>query len=134
MPFKVNFITYKGAYRSVWSDKLNVPAIDGQRTLLNNHMDVILPLTYGTIETLQEGELRHWAISDGMLMFRNNEATVLSNHCFAVEDIDKTRVEASLMRARASLESADREIDIQRAKLRISMLANMIDASSKYGK
>ena len=44
MSILVNLITYRGTYRSLQADKINVPSADGRRAILPNHVSVIMPL------------------------------------------------------------------------------------------
>ena len=127
MLFKVDFITYNGIYRSIQTDKLNLPAIDGRRTLLSNHMPTMIPIEIGVVETSRDGKPSYWAVSDGMVMFENNVATVLCDEIINVEE-----AQAAIAKAQKRLEGASRESDIMRARIMLARATNLIDLKNKY--
>ena len=45
MVFEVEFVTFRGVYRNIKTEKLNVPTEDGRRGILSNHMPIVLPLS-----------------------------------------------------------------------------------------
>ena len=132
MLFKVDFITYNGIYRSIQTDKLCLPAIDGRRTLLSNHMPTMIPIDIGVIETSRDNKSSYWAVSDGMVMFENNVVTVLCDEIINVEEINIEEVQASIAKAQKKLEGASRESDIMRARIALARAANLIDLKNKY--
>ncbi len=132
MKFTVHFISYTGLYRTIETDKLNVPTKDGRRTLLSNHMPIMLSLDVGVVETSLDGKLEHYAISDGMMMFDNNEATLLCDTVIDVKDIDVERAQKSLEKANDKSKRASSEAEVIRAKIALARAANLISASSKY--
>ncbi|MBQ1533186.1 MAG: hypothetical protein IIZ64_00020, partial [Erysipelotrichaceae bacterium] len=73
MLFKVDLITYKGIYRTIETEKLNVPTSEGRRTILSNHMPIMMPLAMGVIETSKNGKLSHFAVNNGIMYFESNQ-------------------------------------------------------------
>lgn len=129
MDFAVDLITYRGVYKKINTAKLNVPCIDGRRTILSNHMPVILPLDNGVIETNEEGKLRHYAVSEGMLYFENNKATII---CDVIEDIEKVDIayyEKRLADAKEQLTVARTDIDIKKATIKLTRATNVVNAA-----
>lgn len=92
MNFSVKFITHKGQYKQIVTNKLNVPALDGRRGILSNHMPVIMPIVPGVIETNEDGKLHHYIISNGMLYFENNDATIASDFVIDESEINIERI------------------------------------------
>ena len=80
MKFRADFITYLGVYRSIETEKLNIPSSQGRRTILSNHMPIMIPMGIGTIETLEDGELKHYVVNNGVLYFENNVAEIVRKH------------------------------------------------------
>ena len=132
MLFRVDFITYNGTYRSIETDKLSLPAIDGRRTLLSNHMPTMIPIDIGVIETSVDNKLSHWAVSDGMVLFEDNVATVLCDEIISVEEINIEEAQAAINKARKKLAGASRESDIMRARVALARATNLIDLKNKY--
>ena len=88
MLFKVDLITYRGVYRTVETEKLNIPTSEGRRTILSNHMPIMIPITVGVIETANKNELSHYAINSGVLYFENNVAEIVADSIVDVAEID----------------------------------------------
>ncbi len=134
MIFEVNFVTYRGLYRTVKTEKLNVPTKDGRRCILSNHMPIVLPLTVGVVNTAVDRNEEYYAITDGMLMFENNQATVLADSIIDVRDIETDKAQHKLEEAQLKLERADNENDIMMAKMSITKALNKLNAKNKYGR
>ena len=96
MLFKAEFITKTGRTAVVETEKLNVPASDGRRTVLSNHMAIMLPLSMGTIETSNNGQLSHYVIGEGILYFEDNQAKLLVDDVVSLDDIDINEVNSVL--------------------------------------
>ncbi len=132
MEFTAHFVTYKGTYRDVETEKLNVPTTDGRRTVLANHMPIMLPLENGVVEMASQGVISHFAISEGMMMFENNEATILCDEIIAVEDIDKEAARKAIEAAEEQLKTSKRESDIERAQVALRRAVSLMDVADKY--
>ena len=134
MVFVVDFVTFRGVYRSIKTEKLNVPTEDGRRGILSNHMPIVLPLSVGVVNTCLDKKESYFAISDGILTFENNKATILSDSILNVEEIDNARAEKQLTRAQERLEKATDQNEIMLAKASMAKALNKLDAKSKYGR
>lgn len=131
MIFDVDLVTYRGLIKTIKTEKLNIPAIDGRRTILSNHMPVMIPIELGVIETLQNGKLQHYAASEGLVYFENNKATVV---CDVIEDIDSVDLdyyESRIEDAKKTLEIAREDIDITKANIKLARATNIVNAAKK---
>jgi len=126
--FKVQFYTYKGLYKEIEADSINLPTPDGRRGILSNHMPVMLPVILGVVNATVKGENRKFTVADGMFYFENNEAILISDNIEDVRDIDIEAVKAAEMRARQRLSSATRESDVTRAQIALQKALNKISA------
>ena len=131
MKFQVDFITYKGLYRSIETDKLNIPAVDGRRTILSNHMPIIVPVDIGMIETSLDGKTYYWAVSDGLVHFENNKATVLCDEILGTDDIYYERVQKAIDNAQRKLEESTSEDRIIRARIALARATNLMMTKNK---
>lgn len=127
MNFKVSFITYRGVYRVISTEKLTVPSIDGRRTILSNHMPIMLALEVGRIETIENNALKHYVITDGMMYFENNEATVVCDTIFCEEEIDETMAEKYKHIMEKRLAGASDEDDIFKAKIALTRATKLLN-------
>lgn len=132
MLFKVDFITYQGVYKSIQTDKLNVPTSDGRRTILSNHMPIMIPVQIGVIETNEDNKLAHYAISGGVLYFENNGAEIVADDVIDVNEINIDEAIAEKEKALEDLRRAKRPNEKTRAQLKIDINDNLIKAYEKY--
>jgi len=134
MLFKVNLITYRGAYRTVETEKLNIPTSEGRRTILSNHMPIMIPITVGVIETANKNELSHYAINSGVLYFENNVAEIVADSIVDVAEIDVELARREKQKYEDRIAESRNENEINRAKQRMEIVENLLRAAEKYGK
>lgn len=134
MEFKVDFITYEGVYKTLMSEKLNVPTSDGRRTILSNHMPIIMPLTIGVVETKEGKELRHYAVNNGVLYFKDNVAEIVADSVIDVNDIDIDQAIKDKETAEANIKKTRREYEKIRDRNKLEVANNLISAAAKYPK
>ena len=131
MLFDTDLVTYRGLVKTIQTDKLNVPAIDGRRTILSNHMPIMIPLESGIIETNNEGILSHYVITEGMLYFENNKATIVCDIIEDIETIDIKYYEDRIEDAKNKLSTARDDVDIKKATIQLTRATNIIKAAKK---
>ena len=132
MKFRTNFITYLGTYRSIETEKLNIPTSEGRRTILSNHMPIMIPMGIGVIETLEDGKLHHYIVNNGVLYFENNVAEIVADNIVDVNEIDIERSKAALVKYEEALKKAKRENERIRAKEKLDIAKVMIKAAEEY--
>ena len=132
MLFSVDLITYKGIYRTIETEKLNVPTSEGRRTILSNHMPIMMPLAMGVIETSKNNVLSHFAVNTGIMYFENNQAFIIADSILDVDDIDIPRAVADRERALNGIRSARNEVENSRATFKKEVAENFLNAAEKY--
>ena len=132
MLFKLDLITYKGIYRTIETEKLNVPTSEGRRTILSNHMPIMMPLAMGVIETSNNGKLSHFAVNNGIMYFESNQAAIIADSILDVDEIDIPRAIADRDRALKGIESARNEVELSRATFKKEVAENFLSAAEKY--
>ena len=132
MKFKVDFTTYLGVYKTVETEKLNVPTSEGRRTILSNHMPIMLSLDLGVVETLEEGIVNRYVVNGGVLYFENNVAEIVADNVLTLDDIDVERAAKSLEKARISLEKANRENERIKAQEKYDIANFILKTAEKY--
>ena len=125
--FKVEFYTPEGLYKTVDADLLNVVTIDGQRGILPNHMPIVAPLVISKLEVRLNNKSEYYAISNGVLNFKDNLAKVIVETIEDKNSIDLQRAEAAKQRALNRLNSNNPSIDIERARIALNKALNRID-------
>ena len=132
MKFKTDLITYEGVYRSIETEKLNLPTSEGRRTILANHMPIMIPLQVGVIETDEEEGLKHYAINGGVMYFKDNVAEIVADNIVDVEEIDIEKARADKEKEEEKLAKAKREYERIRAKDKLEIEENLLKAAEKY--
>ena len=132
MEFKVDFITYEGVYKTLMSEKLNVPNSEGRRTILSNHMPIIMPLQIGVVETREGKELKHYAVNNGVLYFKDNVAEIVADSVIDVNDIDIDQARREKRAAEENLRNTKREYEKFRDRNKLEVANNLISAAEKY--
>ncbi len=132
MEFKTDLITYDGVYRTFSTEKLNLPTSEGRRTILANHMPLMMPLQVGVIETNEGGQLKHYAINGGVLYFKDNVAEIVADSIVDVAEIDIEAAEKEKAKEEEKLSKARRENERIRARNKIDVAENLIRAKKKY--
>ncbi len=125
--FKVEFYTPEGLYKTVDADLLNVVTNDGQRGILPNHMPIVAPLVISKLEVRLNNKSEYYAISNGVLNFKDNLAKVIVETIEDKNSIDLQRAEAAKQRALDRLNSNNPSIDIERARIALNKALNRID-------
>lgn len=134
MLFDTEFVTYHGDYKIVQTDKLNIPTKDGRRTILSNHMPIMIPIDMDVIETNNNGVLSHFAVSEGILYFKDNHATIVCDVIEDIETVDLDYYEQRLSDAKKELEQARTDVDIKKANIQLARATNIIKAAGKNHK
>ena len=132
MEFKTDLITYNGVYRTIMTEKLNLPTSEGRRTILANHMPIMMPLQVGVIETEEGGVLKHYAVNGGVMYFNDNVAEIVADSIVDVQEIDIEEAEKEKAKEEEKLSKARRENEKIRALNKIEVAENLIKAKQKY--
>ena len=132
MKFKTDLITYEGIYRTIETEKLNLPTSEGRRTILANHMPLMMPLQVGVIETMENGELKHYAINGGVLYFKDNIAEIVADSILDVAEIDIDAALKEKVNEEENLGNARRENERRPALKRVGVDEKLTRADERY--
>ena len=128
MEFDVTINTPQGLYKQTRASIVNVVSPDGQRGILPNHMPIVVALEVGKMTMEEESGRETYAVSGGVLFFRNNQCTILTPAIENVKDIDVDRAERAKERAEARLSAIDDEhVDMVRAEIALKKAINRIN-------
>lgn len=126
--FKVKVVTPQGLYRILETSILNVVTTDGQRGILMNHVPLVTMLTIGAMTTTESGQRYEYAVSGGMLYFKDNLATILTDAIERSDEIDIDRAEEAKRRAQERMTSKG-EVDVLRAEAALRRAINRISVA-----
>lgn len=116
--FKVTITTAEEQLLDTESTSLTLPGIGGYLGIWANHAPLVTALVPGIMTLKQDdGAQSVFAISNGFVEVANNEVSVMVDSCEPAFEIDVTRAEESMKRAKERLEEKDKVgIDLERAK------------------
>ena len=132
MLFTVEFITYQGVYKSIETDKLNIPTSEGRRTILSNHMPIMIPIQIGVIETSNNNKTSHYAISGGVLYFDSNVAEIVADDVVDLNEININEITQEKQITEEKYKKVRRANEKHRIQTKLDSLDNLINAYKKY--
>ncbi|MDF7668467.1 MULTISPECIES: F0F1 ATP synthase subunit epsilon [unclassified Lactobacillus] len=131
--FLVNVVTPDGVIYSHHSSIVEMRAIDGQRSIMYNHLPILTPLTIGEVKVKRSQEMNeavnHIAVSGGYFEFSDNVATIIADSAERAQNIDVSRAQAARDRAQKRMEEAKAQHDqrsLQRAQVALKRAVNRI--------
>lgn len=125
--FIVKIVTPEAPVRTFESSQINIVTPNGEMGILSNHMPLVTMLNISILSSIHNGKRERYTIAGGVLFFKNNEATILSDAVENEGDIDLARAEHAKQRAEERLRSKDPEIDAKRAQIALLKALNRID-------
>ncbi|MBU1674402.1 ATP synthase F1 subunit epsilon [bacterium] len=120
--FKVTITTAEQQLLETESVSLTLPGIAGYLGIWANHAPLVTALVPGVMTLKHDASggrdsVSEFAVSNGFVEVANNEVSVMVDSCEPADDIDVTRAEEALGRARERLaEKADPKLDVARAE------------------
>ena len=105
-------------------DEVVVPGSEGSFGVLPGHTPLLSTLTVGEVEYRRGDETSYVAVSFGFAEVLPDRVTILAQIAEASDEIDVTRAEAAVKRARERLERPVAELDYERARL--SLLKSLV--------
>ena len=121
-------IVYQGE-----SDEITVQTTNGQIGILKNHIPITTVLDIGVAKSIFGENKKYFAIMGGVLQFKDDVATILTDVCEDGCDIDVTRANDAKNRAEARLADATASVDTQRAQAALARAMARLQAALKQG-
>ena len=97
-------------------DEIYSKGINGEFGILKGHVPYMTALDIGVTKAVSGKETKFFATMGGVFQFKDEEALILTQNAECGDDIDKTRAEKALDRAKARLADNSAEIDAKRAE------------------
>lgn len=126
--FQVTMMTFDGKKYLGEVSRISLPTADGVRTILTNHMDIVIPIEIGTIKLIGENKTESVAVSEGLFNFKDNEAHIFVRTYEFPYEVDKERALKAKERAEERLkqrltlkEMQETELALKRALARLRL-------------
>jgi len=132
--FKVSIVTAEQTLLETEAVSLTVPGIAGYLGILADHAPLVTALVPGilTLRESEGGSASVFAVSNGFLEVARNQVSVMVDSCEPAADIDVTRAEKALERAKERLaHREDEKVDVTRAEAAMARAKARLMASRK---
>ena len=126
---ELKMLSFDGKEYSGELSRISLPTNDGIRTILDNHMDVVVPVDIGEVILIKENKTEKVIVSEGIFNFKDNNAQLLVRTYEFPEEIDKERAKRAKERAEKRLkdqlstkELQETEMALKRALTRLGSI------------
>lgn len=123
---KIKIITPQGLYKEGEVEAVRVRTVEGETTILPNHMPIVAMLAMGSCSLKESGQFEEYAIAGGMLQMANNEVRILCDAVESKKEIDIERAKKAKERAESRLSKKDDNMNIERAEAALAKAMNRI--------
>ena len=97
-------------------DEIYTKGVDGEFGVLKGHVPLMSALDIGVTKVIKGDNTKFFTTMGGVFQFKDEEALILTECAECGDEIDKTRAEKALERAKARLAEHDAQIDAKRAE------------------
>ncbi len=123
---KVQVLTPFGLYHEGEAASVHVTTIEGETTLLPNHIPFAAMLKECPCILQENGKEEVYALAGGLLCLSQNQVTILSDAVEKREQIDVERAKRAKQRAQERLANPAADIDVKRAQAALQRALNRI--------
>jgi len=123
---KVRIITPDGLYLDTEAVQINACSLEGEFGLLSNHMPMVAMLEICKLDIIKTDSTKEYALSGGMLQFKDNLVTILSDSVEGEDEIDVERAMAAKARAEKRLQAHESDMNMRRAEIALRKAINRI--------
>ena len=116
--FKLEIVTPNRKFLDEDIEMLVVRTIDGDIAILNNHIPLVTPLSFGVLKlNYPDGTSKTAAICGGYMEVAKDRTTIVTDSAEWPGEIDMNRAEEAKKRAEERLKKKDSSTDIARAEM-----------------
>lgn len=128
----VRVITPHGLYLSKTFKAVKCVSVEGEMTILPNHMPIVVMLMTSKLTLINE-QREEFAISEGLLSFNENTLTILTDSIESKDEIDIERAERAKKQALENIKRAKESFELKQAELALARAINRLSVgNSKY--
>ena len=130
--FNLDIVTPTRDLEEMVVSYVRCPGLDGSFGIMANHQEGIFSLDIGEIMVKTESETKYLSTSGGFAEIVNDGVSILVETVESASDIDISRAEAALQRARDRKSSSDNEnLDQVRLESALSRALNRLQVAKK---
>ena len=101
-------------------DEITIPTIEGEITILPNHVNLLTKIAAGEMVIRKSGRADLFAVTGGFLEVLNNHVNVLADYAIHVDDIEVAKVEEAKERAQKAMKEKTTEEDFRVANAELA--------------
>ncbi|MBQ0065994.1 MAG: ATP synthase F1 subunit epsilon [Firmicutes bacterium] len=114
----LKIVSPKGVYANKQVKSITVNSVEGQMTILPNHIPIFAALVPCELTLrYEDAENETYAISGGFFQFDQNKSLLLTDAIEGRGEIDLERAQKAYQRAKERLEKRDSDTNMRRAEL-----------------
>jgi F-type H+-transporting ATPase subunit epsilon len=101
-------------------DEITIPTIDGEISILPNHVNLLTKIAAGEMVIRKGGHADLFAVTGGFLEVLNSHVNVLADYAIRAEDIEVAKVEEAKERAQKAMKEKTTEEDFRVANAELA--------------
>ncbi len=114
--FNLKVITPQGEYLNAEALSITLSSVDGKRTVLPNHMPLVLPLAMGSFKLRTKEGVHEYFSEAGIFTIEHNQARLITSVVERDDEIDIKRAQRAKKRAEERLSAYQETNDLVRAE------------------
>jgi F-type H+-transporting ATPase subunit epsilon len=130
--FELTILTIDGKKYTESIPRISLPTSDGIRTILANHMDIVVPVDIGIVRLIRPNEQEDVVVSQGIFYFSDNDAHLFVRTFEFASEIDEERARRAKERAESKLQDQLTSRELAKAQSALQRAITRISASN-YG-
>lgn len=127
----LRIVTPLGKYTQKDVQSIHVTSVNGEMTLLSNHMPIFAALAPCRLTLKDQNDQKlEYALAGGFLHLEDNKALILTDAIEGKGDIDIERAKRAYKRARERIDKKDSATNMKRSQLALVRAMNRIKVHS----
>lgn len=115
MKFSIDVISLKGKLFTGEADEISLPSVEGELTILANHMPFVAPLTTGEVYIKTQSGPLQYSIGKGVFSIINNNATLLIEDVLSADEISEEKADTARKQAEEIIAKGIQGAELERA-------------------
>lgn len=114
--FELELMSLNGKRKVQNVKSVIIPTSDGNRTVLDKHMDIVVEVVPGVAKLRTEKDIVLYFVSNGIFHFSKSKGTMIVDTYESTEDIDFLRAHRALDHASSVLHESHDDFEIKKAE------------------
>lgn len=129
---QIKIITPLGLYLEGSVEAVNLRTVEGERTILSNHIPLVAMLDTCRCSLKENGSYHDYALAGGLMQMNQNEMRILTDAIEGREEIDVERAKRAKERAERRLAKQEEHLNQRRAEVALAKAINRIKVFGEH--